>query len=148
MIDRSDSITINRPVAEVFAYVADTANDPAWHTDILEARKTSDGPIGTGTTWNQRIKPFMGVSEATAEVVAFEPQRKEVLQGVAGPMKPTLTYMFEPADGGTTFTRRIQIEVPGLMGLMLALIRPMIGKRNAGFVANLKRVLEEEAPRA
>jgi hypothetical protein len=35
-----------------------------------------------------------------------------------------------------------------LMGLMLPLMRPMIGKRNAGFVANLKRVLEQDAPRA
>jgi len=148
MIDRSDSTTIDRPVEDVFAYVTDTANDPAWHTDILEARKTSDGPIGAGTTWHQRIKPFMGVSEATAEVVAFEPHRKEVLRGVAGPMQPTLTYLFEPAGGGTTFTRRIQIEASGLMGLMLPLMRPMIGKRNAGFVANLKRVLEQEAPRA
>jgi Polyketide cyclase / dehydrase and lipid transport len=148
MIDTSDSITINRPVDEMFAYVADTANDPAWHTDILEARKTSDGPIGTGTTWRQRIKPFMGVSEATAEVVAFEPHRKEVLRGVAGPMQATLTYLFVPADGGTTFTRRIQIEMSGLMGLMLPLMRPMVGKSNAGFVANLKRVLEQEAPRA
>ena len=148
MINRSDSTTIDRPLEVVFAFVTDTANDPAWHTDILEARKTSDGPIGTGTTWHQRIKPFMGVSEATAEVVAFEPHRKEVLRGVAGPMQPTLTYLFEPADGGTTFTRRIQIEASGLMGLMLPLMRPMIGKRNAGFVANLKRVLEQEAPRA
>ena len=147
MIDRSDSITINRPVDVVFAYVADTANDPAWHTDILEARMTSDGPIGTGTKWHQRIKPFMGVSETTAEVVTFEPPRREVMRGVAGPMQPTLTYLCEPADGGTTFTRRIQIEASGFMGLMLPLMRPMIGKRNAGFVANLKRVLEQEAPR-
>jgi uncharacterized protein YndB with AHSA1/START domain len=147
MIDRSDSITINRPVAEVFAYVADTANDPAWHTDILEARKTSDGPIGTGTTWHQRIKPFMGISEATAEVVAFEPLRMEVLRGVAGPMQPTATYLFEPADGGTRFTRRVQIEVSGMMRLMQPIMRMMMPKRNAGFVANLKRVLEQESRR-
>lgn len=147
MIDRSDSTTIDRPVEDVFAYVTDTANDPAWHTDILEARKTSDGPIGTGTTWHQRIKPFMGVSEATAEVVAFEPHRMEVLRGVAGPMQPTLTYLFEPADGRTTFTRRVEIEVSGMMRLMQPIMRMMMAKRNAGFVANLKRVLEQESRR-
>ena len=87
--------------------MADAANDPAWHTAILEALKASGGPIGTGATWHQRMKPFMGGSEATAEVVAFEPQRKEVLRGVARPMQPTITHLFEPADGGTTFTRRI-----------------------------------------
>jgi uncharacterized protein YndB with AHSA1/START domain len=145
MIERSDSVTINRPVDEVFAYVTDTANDPAWHTDILEARKTSDGPIDTGTRWHQRIKPFMGVSEATAEVVAFEPYRMEVLRGVAGPMRPTLTYLFEPSDGGTRFTRRVQIDVSGMMRLMQPIMRMMMTKRNAGFVANLKQVLEQES---
>ena len=147
MIDRSDSVTINRPVDEVFAYVIDTSNDPAWHTDVLEAQKTSEGPIGLGTTWHSRFKPSMGVSEGNMEVVAFEHNRREVLQGVIGPMEPTLTYLFERADGGTQFTRRIQIKISGMMRLMEPLMRLMTPKRNAGFVANLRRVLEEQAPR-
>lgn len=148
MIDRSDSITINRPVEEVFAYVTDTTNDPAWHTDILEVRKTSEGPVGMGTKWHLGFKPFMGVSEGTAEVVAFEPNRKEVQQAVAGPMQTTLTSLFEPADGGTKFTRRVQIKMSGWMRLMQPLMRMMVPKSNAGFVANLRRVLEQESRRA
>jgi uncharacterized protein YndB with AHSA1/START domain len=147
MIDRSDSVAINRPVEEVFAYVTDTSNDPAWHTDVLEARKTSEGPIGLGTTWHSRFKPSMGISEGDMEVVAFEPNRREVLRGVIGPMEPTLTYLFEPAGSGTRFTRRIQIKISGMMRLMEPLMRLMTPKRNAGFVANLRRVLEEQAPR-
>lgn len=144
MIDTSDSVTIDRPVVEVFAYVTDTSNDPAWHTDILEARKTSEGPIGTGTTWHTRFKPSMGVSEGDIEVVAFEPSRMEVMKGVVGPMQPTLTYLFEPADGGTRFTRRVQIKVSGIMRLMEPLVQWVDApRRNRRFVANLKRVLED-----
>ena len=143
MIDTSDSVTINRPIEEVFAYVTDTSNDPAWHTDALEARKTSEGPIGMGTVWHVRFKPAMGVSEGDMEVVAFEPNRMEVQRGVIGPMQPTLTYVFEPADGGTRFTRRVQIKVSGTMRMMEPLMRLMTPKGNAGFLANLKRVLEE-----
>jgi uncharacterized protein YndB with AHSA1/START domain len=146
MIETSESVTINRPVEEVFAYVTDTSNDPAWHTDALEARKMSEGPIGLGTKWHVRFKPSMGVSEADMEVVAFEPNRMEVQTGVVGPMQPTLTYLFEPADGGTRFTRRIQIKVSGIMRLMEPLMWLMTPKRNAGFVANLKRVLEQQPP--
>jgi uncharacterized protein YndB with AHSA1/START domain len=147
MIDRSDTITINRPIEEVFAYVTDTSNDPAWHTDVLEARKTSEGPIGMGTRWHTRFKPSMGVSEGDTEVVAFDPNRMEVLRGELGPMQPTLTYLFEPADGGTRFTRRVQIKVSGMARLMEPLMWLMVPKRNAGFVVNLKRVLEEQPPR-
>lgn len=147
MIDTSDSITIDRPVEAVFAFVTDTANDPVWHTDILEARKTSGGPIGSGTTWHLRFKPAMGVSEGDTEVVTFEANRMEVMRGVMGPMQPTLTYLFEPTDSGTRFTRRVQIKVSGIMRLMEPLMRFMTPKGNAGFLANLKRVLEQQPPR-
>ena len=147
MIDTSDAVTIERPVEEVFTYVTNTANDPAWHTDILEAHKTSEGPIGSGTTWHLRFKPAMGVSEGDTEVMTFEPNRMEVMRGVVGPMQPTLTYLFEPADGGTRFTRRIQIKVSGIMRLMEPLMRLMTPKGNTRFLANLKRVLEQQSPR-
>jgi uncharacterized protein YndB with AHSA1/START domain len=143
MIDTSDSVTIERPIAEVFAFVTDTANDPAWHTDILEARKTSEGPIGSGTTWHLRFKPAMGVSEGDAEVVTFEANRTEVMRSMVGPMQPTLTYLFEPTDGGTRFTRRVQIKVSGMMRVMEPMMRLMAPKGNAGFLANLKQVLEQ-----
>jgi len=146
VIDRSDSITINRRVEEVFAYVTDTSNDPAWHTDILDARKTSEGPIGKGTMWHIRFKPFMGHSEGDTEVVTFEPNRIEVLRGVMGPMQPTLTYLFEPANGGTRFTRRVQIKVSGMMRLMTPFMQWIDApRRNRRFAANLKRVLEESS---
>jgi hypothetical protein len=85
----------------------------------------------------------MGVSEGDMEVVAFEPNRREVLRGVVGPMEPTLSYLFEPADGGTRFTRQIRIKVSGIMRLMEPLMWIDAPRRNRGFVANLKRVLEE-----
>jgi uncharacterized protein YndB with AHSA1/START domain len=142
MVDRSDSITIDRPLVEVFDYVTDVTNDPAWHTDVLEARKTSAGPIGVGTVWHSRFKPTMGISEGDMEVVSFEPNREQVMRGQIGPMKPTVTYLFEPANGGTRFTRRVQITVSGWMKVMQPLMGMMLPKQNKGFIANLKRVLE------
>jgi uncharacterized protein YndB with AHSA1/START domain len=146
MVDRSDSIVIDRPVEEVFAYVTDVTNDPAWHTDVLEARKTSEGPIGVGTVWHSRFKPSMGISEGDMEVVSFEPNRKQVTRGQIGPMQPTLTYLFERTNGGTTFTRRVQIKVSGFMKIMQPMMAMMVPKQNKGFLANLKRVLESEPP--
>jgi len=143
MVDRSDSIMIDRPVEEVFAYVADVTNDPAWHTDVLEARKVTDGPVGMGTVWHARFKPSMGISEADMEVVSFEPNRALAMKGDVGPMHPRLTYRFERADGGTTFTRRVQITVSGWMKIMQPVMGMMAPKQNRGFLTNLKRVLEQ-----
>jgi uncharacterized protein YndB with AHSA1/START domain len=144
MVDASVSITINRPVEDVFAYVTDVRNDPAWHTDALEARKLTEGPIGMGTKWHVRFKPSMGVSEGDMDVTAFEANRTQTMHGQLGPMEPTLTYLVEPANGGTRFTRRIQIKVSGWMKVMTPLMGMMTRKRGTGFLNNLKRVLEEE----
>ncbi|HUH07728.1 MAG TPA: SRPBCC family protein [Egibacteraceae bacterium] len=145
MIDVTASITIDRPVDEVFAYVNEPANEPHWHTDVLEATRASEGAIGIGTTYDLKIKPFMGISEGTTQVVEFEPDRRAVWRGEMGSMRPTLTYQFEPAAGGTRFTRRVQFELPGMMRLMEPLARASGRKRNAGFLSNLKRVLEQES---
>jgi uncharacterized protein YndB with AHSA1/START domain len=146
VVDRSDSIIINRPVEAVFAYVTDVTNDPSWHTDVLEAHKTTDGPIGTGTVWHARFKPSMGISEGDMEVVTFEPNRVQVKRGDIGPMHPTLAYLLEPSNGGTKFTRHVQIRVSGIMKLMQPMIGMMLPKQNKGFLANLKRVLEQATP--
>ncbi len=45
MMDVTDSITINRPLEEVFAFAGDPSNDPAWATVMVESRITSDGPL-------------------------------------------------------------------------------------------------------
>lgn len=136
---------IDRTVDEVWAFVTDLTNDPAWHTDILEATKTPEGPIGTGTVWHARFKPAMGISEGDMRVVTFEPNRRQVMKGDIGPMHPTLTYLLDPSDGGTSLTRHVQISVSGWMKIMSPMMGLMLPKQNKGFLANLKRVLEERS---
>lgn len=140
MLSVENSVTITRPVQDVFAFVTDTRNDPQWHKDVVEATKVSDGPIGRGTTFNVVIS-FMGKKEGRWEVVEFEPNRREVIK-VTDPLSPTLTYRFEEVDGGTRFTRRIDLEPTGFFRMIKGPMRGMMEKRNARFVANLKDVLE------
>jgi Polyketide cyclase / dehydrase and lipid transport len=53
------SLVINRPIEEVFAYITDQANQPTRQSRLLEAEKTSEGPIGVGTTW-RLVAKFLG----------------------------------------------------------------------------------------
>jgi hypothetical protein len=59
-----------------------------------------------------------------------------------GKMAPTVTNICEPAEQGTRFTRRVELEPSGLMRAMTPLIKRMIAKSNEGFLANLKQHLE------
>jgi len=40
-----NTLTIQRPVDDVFAFLADFENIPAWNYAILETRKVSPGPV-------------------------------------------------------------------------------------------------------
>jgi uncharacterized protein YndB with AHSA1/START domain len=135
-------ITIARPPAEVFDYVADVRNDPSWHTDVLEVRSSTDD-VGVGTVFDVKVKPSMGVSEGTMTVTRLEPGRLVEFRGRMGPkMEPTVTNICEPDGQGTRVTRRVELEPPGAMRLMTPMIKRKIGTSNEGFLANLKRVLE------
>ena len=48
-------IIINRPVQEVFDFVADERNEPRYNPRMLSVEQISDGPIGAGTRF--RTKP-------------------------------------------------------------------------------------------
>jgi uncharacterized protein YndB with AHSA1/START domain len=142
MITAESSTSIARTASEVFEFVSDIRNDPRWHTDILEARLSGEEPIEKGTTFTVRFKPFMGQSEGTVTVSDYEPPRRLVLRGKMGKMAPTLILSVEPQGEGSRFTRRVEMEPPGMMRLIAPFMRGMFRKQNAGFVANLKRVLE------
>jgi uncharacterized protein YndB with AHSA1/START domain len=135
-------ISIARPPAEVFDYVADVRNDPTWHTDVLEVRSSTD-VVGLGTVFDVRVKPSMGVSEGTMTVSRFEPGRLAEFHGQMGKMAPTVTNICESDGQGTTVTRRVELYPPGVMRLLTPLISAKIGKDNDRFLANLKRVLEK-----
>src|SRR5438132_2019156 len=134
-------ISIARPPAEVFSYMADVRNDPTWHTDVLEVGSSTD-VVGMGTVFDVKVKPSMGVSEGTMTITRFEPGRLVEYQGRMGKMTPTVTNICEPDAQGTRVTRRVELEPPGLMRVMTPLIKRTIAKANDGFLANLRRLLE------
>jgi len=136
------NISIARPPAEVFGYIADVRNDPSWHTDVLEASSSTDA-VGMGTVFSVKVKPSMGVSEGTMTVSRLEPGKLIEFKGKMGKMTPTVTNICEPEGQGTRVTRRVELEPPGPMRVMSPLIKRMIGKSNDGFLANLKRLLEK-----
>jgi uncharacterized protein YndB with AHSA1/START domain len=67
---------IDRPAEEVFEFFADASNNPKWQNGMVSCEWTSDGPIGVGSTYEQRAR-FMGRDVISVfEVTEFEPGRR------------------------------------------------------------------------
>jgi uncharacterized protein YndB with AHSA1/START domain len=142
MVTIENSTVINRPPEDVYAFVTDPANEAKWHADVLEAHKTSDGPLAVGSTIQFTFN-FMGKKKVDLVVRESDPPRREVVEATSsGPMLPTFTFTFEPVNGGTRFTRKGDIRINGWMRLMEPMMKGMATKRADGFLAKLKQLLE------
>jgi uncharacterized protein YndB with AHSA1/START domain len=49
---------LEEPPERVFDYIADVRNELRWQKDLRRAEKTSDGPVGDGTTFDTEYRGF------------------------------------------------------------------------------------------
>jgi hypothetical protein len=47
---------IDRPIEEVFAFLADGENDPKFSSRVIEIAKTTDGPPAVGTVYANTVR--------------------------------------------------------------------------------------------
>jgi uncharacterized protein YndB with AHSA1/START domain len=140
----SNEITIERPLHEVFEFVADPENVPKWNDAIVETRKTSEGPVGIGTTYRQ-IRSVPSRSEESFEVTELEPDRRFAIHGGVGPFVGTLTYEFEDEDGTTRLTNTADLEASGVMRLAAPIAAGRIRGAAAENLGFLKGLLEAKS---
>jgi len=137
----SNTITIDCPVGEVFAYLAHFENLPRWNHAISETRKTSLGPVGVGARYEQtRAIPTRSVE--TFEVTAFEPDQTLAIRGTFGPFPGRFTYELESMGNLTKLVNIVDLEPSGLVSIVAPLMTSRIKAAVAANLDQLKLILE------
>lgn len=134
-------VDIDRPMEEVFAYLADFENIPAWNYAIVETQKTSDGPVGVGTRYRQ-VRSLPGRSEETFEVIDYQPHQAVTISGTLGTFTGELRYHLEPIESGTRLTNKVDLQGRGIAGLVGQLAGSRVREAVAANLDELKRILE------
>ena len=101
MAEFKQSVLIDRPLAEVFAFVSNLENDPPW-TAAVEVHRTSQGPVGVGTTFRQRDRFLGRALDLTLEVVGYEPNHTITLKTTSGMLSFGGTRVVEPVGDAAT----------------------------------------------
>lgn len=125
---RRSSTVIHRSVEDVYAFVSDQANEPTWHTDVVEIRPVAGSPTRLGSNWLVTVQ-FMGRKDYEVQVTALDPNRRVEITTKTGWLRPAATYLMERADGSTRFTRHVDIPMDGALRIMRPVIQRMAGKR-------------------
>ena len=118
MPEARHQVTIRRPAADVFAYVADGLNGPKWRSGIADIAHVSG--TGVGATYKQGVKgPGGRRVDADYRVTVYEPNTRLAFVAIAGPVRPEGEYVFEEVEGGTRLTFALHAELGGIKKLLM-----------------------------
>jgi carbon monoxide dehydrogenase subunit G len=107
------TIEIARTPQEVFSYLTDVSNLPAWQGGVKSAT-LRDGRI-------EESRSLLGRElHTTLEVVEQDEPRVFTLRALDSPVPFTVRHELEPADGGTRLTVTAEGGVPGFAAGLLA----------------------------
>lgn len=135
------SVTIDRPVEVVFAFVADGENCPQWRPSVVDIKRMSGD--GVGTRYAQGVKgPMHRRVAADYEISVFEANRRLEFQTVTGPARPHGRYEFEAVESGTRLMFSLDAQLTGFGRLFLNRAVQKTMDSEVKTLDNLKRVLE------
>ncbi|MFC7275957.1 SRPBCC family protein [Paractinoplanes rhizophilus] len=141
----TNTITIDRPPAEVFGFLARFENLPLWNYAISETRNVSGGAVGVGSRYRQtRTVPTR--SEETFEVTEFERDHRLSIRGALGPFRSEVTYLLAPAGTGTLLSNTMNLQPSGVMRLVAPVVASGIESAVAANLGVLKQLLEGDRP--
>lgn len=107
------TIEIARKPKDVFSYLTDVSNLPAWQAGVTSAT-LRDGRV-------EESRSLLGRElHTTLEVVEQEEPRLFTLRALDGPVPFTVRHELERADGGTRLTVTAEGDVPGFAAGLLA----------------------------
>jgi carbon monoxide dehydrogenase subunit G len=141
------SAHIDRPIGEVFAFLADGENDPKFSPRVLEIARTTDGPTGVGTVYESTVKDAGMKTERKFEITEFDPpnrvrwaeRSKNLVTASSG------GYDLAEEDRGTRLTIHNELEGHGF-GKVIAPLALRAARKDADpFAARIKEAVEAEA---
>jgi uncharacterized membrane protein len=140
------SITIDRPVDEVFDFTHDLSNNALWQTTLVELEPLFEGPLQVGSQWRE-VRKFIGKRiETVLELTEYHPNARSAVRMVSGPVPLNGTYEYEAVNGGTRFTVTGELDAHGFFKLAEPVFARITGRELEANLGHLEDLLEAGAP--
>lgn len=130
------TITIDRPVADVYRVLTTPELTPSWSANAIEEHVTTPGPIGVGSRRRATVRRFGGgTTENEIEITELEPERRVAVRSIESLVPFTSSWRFTPDDAGTRVDWRWDFALSGWL-------RPFDGLLALMFERAFRRDLE------
>jgi hypothetical protein len=140
------SVLIDRPLPEVFDYVAThhDENHPNWEPEVLAIRKVTDGPLRVGSEAVMTRRDFGYTRDVPYSVTEFEPERVIAMRSVERSLTFDIAFRFAPrGPEKTELITVVDIAASGLLRPLESVINAMFRRSGVSRANRLKQVVEK-----
>ncbi len=141
MFTISLSEDIHRPVAEVFKFAGDYANDPAWRAGVTAMTYEGSNSAAVGVRTRETMRTFGSTATTVAEITEYSASRT-AFRSLSGPVACEGCREFIASPAGTTFTYTLTLHPAGAMRVIEPILRLIFLRQVRGDLRRLKARLE------
>ena len=134
-------IVIERPIDEVFDFVADECNEPKYNPQMTVAEMVTQGPIGVGSKFHCVMTGAWAADVAVEFTEFVRPRRLGSTSHISN-MNINGTLLFEPQGQSTKLKWLWNIEPRGFLKLLGPMVRRMGKRQELAIWTGLKKVME------
>jgi hypothetical protein len=142
MIDTRIDLEVDETPEVVFDKLADVRNERHWNSVSKSVEKTSEGPIGEGTTF--RAEYGQGIGTLDMRIVEYDRPTRIVFEGSSPTATMAYTGLFAPSGNGTRLESRMQVEPRGWTKVLTPLMRVMFPRNVRKQYDSFKEWVERE----
>lgn len=138
----TNSITIRRPIEDVFRVLTDVENTRKWFPGNVEEHWTSPAPHGLGSTRHAVVTVLGRRTENDAVATEFQPPHRAVMEGTS-PNAPFVVVLMFARDGDSTRVAvTSELRLRGAMRILGPVVTVVYGRAWARGLARLKELME------
>jgi uncharacterized protein YndB with AHSA1/START domain len=137
MIAFETHVRIGRAIEDVFAYVANPDNFPAWNSAVVAVRTTDPG-----STYVMERELPTGRAVNELRIVTRQRPSKFAIRATSGPTPFAYVYRFSAENGETVIRLNAEVELGGVALLLPQLVRRAVKRGVDDNFATLQEILE------
>lgn len=135
------TLETDRPVDDVFAYLADFSTTEEWDPGVVRARRNGGGEVAVGTTFDL-VASFLGrENEITYEVTELDAPRAVTVRGENATVVSLDRITTEPHEGGTRITYDADLSMKGPLKLFDPVLKLAFDRVGDRALAGLRETL-------
>jgi uncharacterized protein YndB with AHSA1/START domain len=104
---------VDRPPADVFAYVTDPSHFVEWQRNVVSGHMDGDGPHGVGARCLTTRRIGFAERPITSEISHVDAPRSWVVRGIDGPIRAVVDVTVDALPDGKRSRVTIEIDFEG-----------------------------------